>query len=111
MMGSHCCWCARTQQARPSRAGWHLSDEGDAEALTEEFPWVDLLPEPERRLFVLDFSRAVQTAAELGQWPVLGQTVREWKAKAAVHAESRLVSELTRPLDEDFGVVPAPEGD
>jgi hypothetical protein len=88
----------------------HLSTEGAAEALTEEFPWVDLLPEPERRLFAADFARAVLTAAELGRWSVLAQTVGEWKATAAVYADPRLVAELTRPLDDDFGVVPAPEG-
>lgn len=88
----------------------HLSPHDAAEVLTDEFPWLDLLPEAERRQFAVDFVRAVQASAELGRWTVLGQVVVEWRATAAVYADPALIEELTRPLDGDFGPVPPPEG-
>lgn len=88
----------------------HLPGAAAADALVEEFPWVDLLPEADRLQFVADFVRAVGASAELGRWSVLAQVLVEWKASAAVHADSKLVVELTRPLDADLGPVPAPTG-
>ncbi|MHA6621242.1 hypothetical protein [Pseudonocardia sp. DLS-67] len=87
----------------------HL-DESAHEALTGEFPWVDLLPVDDRRHFVSEFARAVQTSAELGQWDVLSQALLEWRGTAAVHAEPALAAELSRPVEDDLGPVPAPEG-
>jgi hypothetical protein len=62
----------------------HLSGDAAAEALVEEFPWVDLLPPVDRIRFVADFVRAVGASAELGRWAVLAQVILEWKATAAV---------------------------
>ena len=76
----------------------HLSAEQAAEAISDEFPWLALLPPTDVPLFVRDFVKAAQISAELGQWGVLGQTLREWKATAAVHADPALRQELTRPL-------------
>jgi hypothetical protein len=88
----------------------HLSADDAVGALTEEFPWLDLLPEVDRRQFATDFVRAVAASAELGRWAVLAQVIVEWRATAAVHADPALADELTRPLDDDHGPVPAPEG-
>ena len=88
----------------------HLDGDGAADVLVEEFPWVDLLPEADRLLFVTDFVRAVGASAELGRWSVLAQVLVEWKATAAVYADPALVAELTRPIDDDLGAVPAPTG-
>ncbi|ATE57884.1 DUF6247 family protein [Actinosynnema pretiosum] len=86
----------------------HLPPEAAAGALVDEFPWVDVLPEDDRAHFVADFARAFQASAELGQWSVLAQVVREWRNTAAVHADPVLAAELARPVTDDFGVVPAP---
>lgn len=83
----------------------HLSDDDTATVLTEEFPWLDVLPESDRRQFATDFVRAVEASAELGRWSVLGQAVVEWKATAAIHADPALAEELSRPLDDDHGPV------
>ena len=64
----------------------HLSDQDAMDSLIDEFPWADLLPDADRALFAVQFVRAVQAAAELGQWSVLSQVIVEWKATAAVHA-------------------------
>ena len=86
----------------------HLPPEQAAAALIEEFPWVDILPETDRIQFVTDFVRAFQASAEIGQWTILSQTITEWKATAAVHADPVLVEQLARPLADDFGPVSAP---
>jgi hypothetical protein len=88
----------------------HLSPEGVLESLVEEFAWVGLLPDDDQRQFAVDFVRAVQASAELGQWNVLSQVLAEWKATAAIHADSGLVAELSRPIDTDLGPVPSPDG-
>lgn len=88
----------------------HLPGEAAAEVLVEEFPWADLLPAAERLQFVSDFVRAVGASAELGRWSVLAQVLVEWKATAAVHTDPALVAELSRPLEDDLGLVPAPTG-
>ena len=78
--------------------------------LVEEFPWLDVLPEVDRRQFATDFVRAVAASAELGRWSVLAQVIVEWTATATVHADPALVEELSRPLSDDLGPVPAPDG-
>jgi hypothetical protein len=88
----------------------HLPAEAAADVLREEFPWVDLLPDADRRTFAGEFVRAVGASAELGRWSVLAQVLVEWKATAAVYANPALVDELMRPLDSDLGPVPAPGG-
>ncbi|WP_203836224.1 hypothetical protein [Winogradskya humida] len=86
----------------------HLPTAAAVEALAEEFPWLTLLPEDELPQFVTDFTKSARISAELGQWSVLAQTVREWRATAAVYADPKLLAELTTPLTGDYGPVPAP---
>ncbi|MFK3981060.1 hypothetical protein ACI2K4_11860 [Micromonospora sp. NPDC050397] len=86
----------------------HLPLEVAAAALTEEFPWLSLLPVEELPQFIADFTRSAQIAAEVGQWSVLAQTVREWRATAAVYADPSLLRRLTEPLTDDYGPVPTP---
>lgn len=88
----------------------HLSPDEAVGSLVEEFPWLDVMPEADRRLFATDFVRAVAASAELGRWSVLAQVIIEWRATAAVHADPAMAGELTRPLDDDLGPVPAPDG-
>lgn len=88
----------------------HLPGDAAADVLVEEFPWVDLLPEADRRLFVADFVRAVGASTELGRWTVLAQVLVEWKATAAVHADPGLAAEPSSPVHDDLGPVPAPTG-
>jgi hypothetical protein len=86
----------------------HLPPEKIAEALSDEFPWLGLLPEVDLPLFVRDFVKAAQVSAELGQWSVLAQVVREWKATAVVYTDAALVGQLTGGLGDDYGPVPGP---
>ena len=96
--------------ARVSRTALLHLDEAAHEALTGEFPWVDLLPVDDRSRFASEFGQAVQASAELGRWEVLSQALLEWRATAAIHADPSLAAELSRPVDDDLGPVPVPEG-
>ncbi len=89
----------------------HMDPQIAAAALADEFSWADVLPQRDRAQFVTDFVRAFQASAEMGQWTLLAQTVREWKATAAVHADPELVEHLSNPLNDDFGAVPDPTDD
>ena len=86
----------------------HLPHDIAARALVDEFPWVDVLPEDSARQFVHDFARAFQASAELGEWSVLAQTIREWRSTAAVFADPALARSLSEHMEGDFGAVPAP---
>lgn len=86
----------------------HLPVGVAVEALTEEFPWLSLLPESELPQFVVDFTRSARISAELGQWSVLTETIREWRATAAIYADPALLRQLTGTLSEDHGPVLGP---
>jgi hypothetical protein len=86
----------------------HASVDVVADAFLDEFPWVQVLPPEERKEFAIDFVRGALAAAELGRWEILGQTVREWKVSAGIHADPALLAELTEPVVDDYGPVPAP---
>ena len=89
-----------TGVAPTSEKAQYLPTEAAIEALSEEFPWLILLPSAELPQFVADFTRSARISAELGQWSVLAETVREWRATAAVYAEPGLLAQLTAPLTE-----------
>ena len=86
----------------------HFSSAQAAEVLSEEFPWVDRLPEDAVASFVTEFSRAVAASAELDDWSALAQTIVEWKATAVAYSDPALVRLLTEPIDDDLGEVPSP---
>ncbi|MGH3545230.1 MAG: hypothetical protein ACRDPW_04830 [Mycobacteriales bacterium] len=83
----------------------HLPPEAVAESLGDEFPWLELLPADVLPDFAADFVKAARVSAELGQWHTLAQTVREWKATAAVYADPTLLAQLIKPLNTDCGPV------
>ncbi|MBB5155807.1 hypothetical protein [Saccharopolyspora phatthalungensis] len=97
--------------ARAVRAAFkHLSPDELIDMLSEEFPWVALLPSGERSEFALDFAQTFRASAELGSWAPLSQTVHEWKATALVYTDPELVKRLSGPIEGDYGPVPPPEG-
>ena len=86
-----------------------LAPTGVSAALRDEFPWLDVLPPADLASFITDFARAVQAAAELGEWGLFTQTMNEWKATAAVHADPELHRLLTSSVIGDHGPVPSPD--
>jgi len=67
-------------------------------ALEDAFPWMDLLPAKDRRLFADEFSRVVIAAADLDNMAPLTQLLREWRATAEVYADPRLARRLRGPV-------------
>jgi hypothetical protein len=94
--------------ARTLRRTFELAPEAVEKILLGEYPWLDQLPKDALTEFAADFVRASQAAADLGRWEVLAQTVREWKATAAIYADPALVDQLTRPIDDVSEFMPAP---
>lgn len=86
----------------------HLPENVAAEALKHNFPWTDLLPEDARAQFAVDFVRAFQTSAELGDWSVVAEAVYGWRSTAAVYRDPELVRKLTEPIDAEFDYGPVP---
>jgi hypothetical protein len=80
------------------------------DALGDAFPWLELLPEPDRETFADEFSRVVVATADLDNFVPLGQLVREWRATADVHADPSLARNLRRPLDATGARVEPPMG-
>ena len=90
----------------------HVPVETATRALREEFPWIDLLPADAVPQFVAEFVKASRISAELGQWSVLAEMLRGWRATAMVYTDPDLLRQLSGPLGDDFGPVPVPvEGD
>ncbi|WP_030427956.1 DUF6247 family protein [Allokutzneria albata] len=79
-----------------------------ADALLEEFPWISVLPQADRREFVEDFVRAFRACAEMGRWSLLTETLHEWRTTAVIHTDPDLVRQLSEPLNDDFGPVHDP---
>jgi hypothetical protein len=71
-------------------------------------PWVAFLPADERAIFVDEFVRTAEGAAELGSMAGLAQVLHEWKATAAIHADPALLLELKRPIHDIGERVSAP---
>ncbi|MDP9799395.1 hypothetical protein J2S43_007907 [Catenuloplanes nepalensis] len=86
----------------------HVPVETAAVALSDEFPWLSLLPADAVNQFVAEFVKAARISAELGQWSVLAELLRGWKATAAVYADPDLLRQLSGPLSDDLGPVPVP---
>lgn len=89
----------------------HVPVETAAEALKDEFPWLDLLPADAVAQFVTEFVRAARISAELGQWSVLAEMLRGWRATAMAYTDPELLRQLSGPLGDDFGPVPVPVDD
>ena len=86
----------------------HISAGTLADALLEEFPWTDYLPEDDRAQFATEFARTFQACAELGEWSKLADLVDDWRNTAFIHTDPELVRKLTEPISGDFGPVPPP---
>jgi hypothetical protein len=86
----------------------HVPVATAAAALKDEFPWLSLLPQEAVAQFVTEFIKATRISAELGRWSVLAQLLREWKATAMVYSDPELLRQMTTPLNDDLGPVPAP---
>jgi hypothetical protein len=79
-----------------------------SDALADAFPWLELIPARDRRLFLDEFSRVVTAAAAVDNYEPLSQLVREWRATAEIHADPKLARRLRAPVDAGGDQVAAP---
>lgn len=99
-----------TIASRALRSIWdHLHLDEVIGILAEEFPWVNLLPEDGYGEFAEEFVHTFRACAELGQWSLLAQMLKEWKATAEIHADPVLSANLAKPLAGNGDLVPAPD--
>jgi len=86
----------------------HMEPQIAAAALVESSPGPTCYPSEIDSVRDRLRPRLSRLRRRMGQWTPLAQTVREWKATAAVHADPELVEQLTSPVSDDFGAVPDP---
>lgn len=58
--------------------------------LTIIFPWMELLPEPERAEFVADFLAQARGGLSIGRLSGLTETLEAWRDTAAAYADPRI---------------------
>ena len=68
--------------------------DGDVE---REWPWVDVLPECDRRLFAEEMSQLMAEAAETDDLGPVEQALREWRVTAEIYLDPELLKRLTGP--------------
>jgi hypothetical protein len=89
-----------------------LLRDGDAagllmRVLPEVFPWVQFLPDPDRREFLIDLVQTLRAAEDLENLAPVTQLIVEWRHTAEVHADPELAAALRQDAG-DYGTVPAP---
>ena len=71
--------------------------DGDVE---REWPWVDVLPECDRRLFAEEMSQLMAEAAETDDLAPVEQALREWRVTAETYSDPGLARLMTGPAWE-----------
>jgi hypothetical protein len=79
-------------------------------ALGDAFPWLELLPAPDRQAFVEEFTRVAVAAGDLDVYGPLSQLIREWRATAEIHADPGLAERLRQAVMADGERVVPPLG-
>lgn len=80
------------------------------DALADAFPWIEVLPPDDRRMFTDEFTRLAVAAGDLDVYGPVSQMIREWRATAEIFADPELAERLSRPLAADGPrVEPPPE--
>lgn len=80
------------------------------ERLSDELAWTRFLTDEGREEFLREFAGTVGGCVETGVFDPLAQTLREWKATAAVYANPKLLATLRREPDQERPRVPRPAG-
>lgn len=80
-------------------------------ALSDAFPWLEFLPDTDRKIFMDEFGRVVVAASELDNYAPMIQLIVEWRATAEIHADPALARRLRRPLKGQGDRVGPPAAD
>lgn len=82
--------------------------DGADDDLEREWPWVDVLPECDRRLFAEEMSQLLAEAAETDDLAPVEQALREWRVTSEIYSDPDLAQLLTGPRVANGGRVPRP---
>ena len=85
------------------------SPSGLAQTVADVVPWATLLPKSDQGVFVDELTTTLMAVAGLENYAPVGQLLREWKATAEIHADSRLARRLRRSIDANGDAVSPPE--
>lgn len=88
----------------------HALGHGDVvavltESLTDEYPWLEFLPEHERLAFLGEFFRVLRASTTVDRFTAFDQMIEAWKSTAEIYAEPGL---LARFRDPGSDATPAP---
>ena len=80
-----------------------------ADDLEREWPWVDALPECDRRMFAEEISQLMAEAAETDDLAPVEQALREWRVTSEIYLDPELARHLSGPLVANGPRVPRPD--
>ena len=95
---------ADSEAARAAASEEHGQDDD----LEREWPWVDVLPECDRRLFAEEMSQLLAEAAETDDLAPVEQALREWRVTSLTYSDPELARLFTGPRTANGGRVPRP---
>ncbi len=78
------------------------------DAVEREWPWVDVMPERDRRMFAEEMSQLLAQAAETDDLAAVEQALREWRVTAEIYLDPELAQRLTGPRLAHGERVPRP---
>ena len=84
------------------------SIDGAGADIEREWPWVDVLPECDRRLFAEEMSQLLAEAAETDDLAEVEQALREWRVTSETYSDPELARRFSQPLRAHGGRVPRP---
>ncbi len=84
------------------------SPVGADDHIAREWPWVDVLPDRDRRLFAEEMSQLMAEAAETDDLAPVEQALREWRVTAEIYLDPELAKLLTGPRVANGPRVPKP---
>ncbi|MFF2508399.1 hypothetical protein ACFVTY_34310 [Streptomyces sp. NPDC058067] len=80
------------------------------DVLTDAFPWVRFLPEPDVHAFAVELVDTMRAADSVGNSASVALMLAAWQHTAEVYSDPELLEALTREHGEDYGTVPDPRG-
>ena len=84
------------------------SHDGADDDIEREWPWVDVLPERDRRMFAEEMSQMLAEAAETDDLAPVEQALREWRVTSLTYSDPELARLFMGPRTANGERVPKP---
>jgi len=99
---------ARTVSGREGPCPDDDSFDGAGDDFEREWPWVDVLPECDRRLFAEEMSHLLAVATETDDFAEVELTLRAWRVTSETYSDPELARLFTGPRTANGERVPRP---